>query len=264
MAQEPMYLQIAESIRQQIDSGEIQDGDQLPTELDLRTAHNASRNTIRDAIKRLAALGLVETRPGQGTFVTIKSDPWVTIMSGDPDPTKAKGSVDPESTSYLSAVAEEHRQVSKSTPRVELQRPPDPVRLRLRIGEDDQVIVRHEQRFSDDAPWSLLTSFYPMELVTKKGAGRLLSVDDIPEGTVRYLSTIGVRQSSYRDWITARAPDENEQKFFRISHSVTVFELYRTGFDQDKQPMRVTVSVFPADRNQFIYDVGDPPDPQYG
>lgn len=264
MAQQPMYLQIAESIRQQIDGGKLQDGDQLPTELDLRSAHNASRNTIRDAIKRLAALGLVETRPGQGTFVTIKSDPWVTIMSGDPNPANAKGSVDPESTSYLSAVAEEHRKVSKSKPKLELQKPPEPVRLRLRIGEEDEVIVRHEQRFSDGGPWSLLTSFYPMDLVTKKGASRLLSVDDIPEGTVQYLATVGVHQTSYRDWITARAPDEDEQKFFHIAHSVWVFALYRTGFDQDKQPMRVTVSIFPADRNQFIYDEGDPPEPKYG
>lgn len=264
MAQQPMYQQIADTIRRQIESGELPDGEQLPTELDLRSTFNASRNTIRDAIKRLATLGLVETRPGQGTFVTVKTDPWVTIMSGDPDPMKAKGSVDPESTSYLSAVAAEHRKVTKSTPRVELQkRIPLNIRLRLRIGEDDQVIIRHEQRFSDDTPWSLLTSYYPMDLINK-GATRLLSADDIPEGTVRYLATIGIHQRSYRDWITARAPDENEQIFFRISHSVTVFEVYRTGFDQNQEPIRVTVSIFPADRNQFIYDVGNPPDPQYG
>jgi hypothetical protein len=28
--------------------------------------------------------------------------------------------------------------------------------------------------------------------------------------------------------------------------------------------MRVTVTVFPTDRNQFIVDVGDVPEPQYG
>jgi GntR family transcriptional regulator len=61
----------------------------------------------------------------------------------------------------------------------------------------------------------------------------------------------------------ASNPDDSEQRFFRIQHSATVFVLYRTGFDQNKEPMRVTVSVFPADRNQFIYNAGDPPDPQY-
>ncbi|HEX6451234.1 MAG TPA: hypothetical protein VF060_17415, partial [Trebonia sp.] len=47
-----------------------------------------------------------------------------------------------------------------------------------------------------------------------------------------------------------------------IGHETTVFEIFRTAFDQDKVPMRVTVTVFPADRNQFIVNVGDDlPDP---
>jgi len=45
---------------------------------------------------------------------------------------------------------------------------------------------------------------------------------------------------------------------------VPMFEIFRTAFDQDKVPMRVTVTVFPTDRNQFIVNVGDDlPDPQY-
>jgi GntR family transcriptional regulator len=265
MAQQPMYQQIADTIQRQVAEGELERGQQLPTELELREMFNASRNTVRDAIKRLANLGLVETRPGQGTFVTAKVDPFVTILSGDPDPEKNKGSVDPESASYLSEVAEKHRKASRSKPRVEIQKPaPREVMLRLRISEEDQVIVRHEERFIDGIAWSLMTSFYPMKLVTQ-GATNLLIADDIPEGTVKYLAkALDLKQTSYRDWITGRAPDDNEQKFFDISHAASVFELYRTGFDQNGEPMRVTVSIFPIDRNQFIYDVGDPPDPQYG
>jgi hypothetical protein len=40
--------------------------------------------------------------------------------------------------------------------------------------------------------------------------------------------------------------------------------IFRTAFDQNKSPMRLTVTVFPADRNQFIANTGDDlPDPQY-
>ncbi len=70
-----------------------------------------------------------------------------------------------------------------------------------------------------------------------------------------------LNQVGYRDWITARTPDLNEQNFFRIQHDATVFEVFRTGFDQNRKPMRVTVMVFPADRNQFIVNVGDVPAP---
>ena len=40
--------------------------------------------------------------------------------------------------------------------------------------------------------------------------------------------------------------------------------MFRTGFDQTGTPLRVTVTVWPADRNQFIVNVGENlPAPQY-
>ena len=95
-----------------------------------------------------------------------------------------------------------------------------------------------------------------MDFVTR-GATRLLMAEDIMQGAVQYLGeTIGLIQVGYRDWITARRPDENEQEFFGLAHDATVFEIFRTGFDQNEKPMRVTVTVFPTDRNQFIVNVG--------
>ncbi len=258
MAQ-PMYQQIAEDLRTQIDSGAIARGSQLPTELELRERYDASRNTIRDAIKRLTGMGLVETKPGQGTFVTRKIDPFVTDLTADPKSGVGGG----EGATYLSQVSEDHREPKTTSPKVEAQIPPQEIARRLRLANDAQVISRHQQRFIDGIPWSLQTSFYPMDFLIK-GATRLLSAEDIVEGTVRYLaSTIGLKQIGYRDWITARSPDGNEQKFFGIGHDSTVFEIFRTAFDQHGTPMRVTVTVFPTDRNQFILNVGDVPDPRY-
>jgi GntR family transcriptional regulator len=42
---------------------------------------------------------------------------------------------------------------------------------------------------------------------------------------------------------------------------VAVFENFRTAFDQTGSPMRVTVTVFPTDRNQFVVEIGDVPQP---
>ncbi|MBO0802190.1 MAG: GntR family transcriptional regulator [Nocardiopsaceae bacterium] len=261
MAQQPMYQQIADTIRRQIEGGELARGARLPTELELRSAYNASRNTIRDAIKRLAALGLVETRPGQGTFVTVNVDPFVTTMSADPRSAAGGG----EGPSYLSAVSEAHRKPETTTPRVEVQIPPPEIQHRLRLPDDAQAVLRHQRRLIDDIPWSLQTSYYPMDFITK-GATDLLIAQDMQPGTITYLNKVlGVRQIGYRDWVTVRQPNENEQRFFNIAHDTAVFEIFRTAFDQNKSPMRVTVTVCPADRNQLIYDIGDDlPDPKYG
>jgi DNA-binding GntR family transcriptional regulator len=52
----PMYRQIAEDLREQIESEQLAPGAQLPTELELRERYGASRNTIRDAIRWLMNL----------------------------------------------------------------------------------------------------------------------------------------------------------------------------------------------------------------
>jgi GntR family transcriptional regulator len=258
MAQ-PMYQQIADDLRIKVETGELAAGSQLPTELDLRDGYEASRNTIRDAIKRLTSLGLVETRPGQGTFVVQKIDPFVTILTDS-----SKRGIVGEGAAYLSEVSESHRIARTTTPRVEIQVLSDEIARRLRVESGAQVISRHQQRFIDDIPWSLQTSYYPMEFVTSGKAPRLLIAEDMPDGVVSYLGeTMGVTQVGYRDWITARTPDSNEQSFFRITHDATVFEIFRTGFDETGTPLRLTVTVFPADRNQFIVNVGNAPDPQY-
>jgi GntR family transcriptional regulator len=256
---QPLYQKIAEDLENQIRADLLPEGSQLPTEDDLRTRYGASRNTVRDAVKRLTGKGLVETKPGQGTFVTKKGDPFVTRLTADP----AFGVGIGEGVTLLSDVTAGSRLPSMSKPKVEVQTAVAEVTNRLRVPRGTQLISRHQERFIGDQPWSLQTSFYPMEFALR-GAPLLLQSDDITEGAVAYLSAaIGLRQVGYRDWITARSPDSNEEAFFKISHDATVFEIFRTGFDQNGRPMRVTVTVFPTVQNQFIVNVGDLPDPRY-
>jgi GntR family transcriptional regulator len=246
----PMYRQIAEDLRGQIESGTLGPGQQLETELELRDRYNASRNTVRDAVKLLMNLGLVETRPGQGTYVVEKIAPFVTTLSGDPE----KG----DSLVYQFQVSQLGRKPSSSNVQVEIQKAKQGVAAELGLPEGSQVVSRHQQRFIDGRPWSLQTSFYPMGLALK-GADDLLVADNIEQGAVQYLAdTLGLRQKGYRDWITVRTPDSTEARFFNLSADgrVAVYEVFRTAFDQTGTPMRVTVTVFPTDRNQFIVENG--------
>jgi GntR family transcriptional regulator len=259
---DPMYRVIAEELRQEIETGRLAPASQLPTELELRDRFRASRNTIRDAVKSLVALGLVVTRPGQGTFVTERIDPFVTMLSADAETGFGGG----EGATYLSEVSRAHRKPSMSEPRVEIQLASGEIATRLQVDEGTQLISRHQRRTIDNMPWSMQTSFYPMQLVLD-GAPKLIQATSIPQGAVQYLQEmLGLKQIGYRDWITIRAPDANEMTFFRIPGDgrVPVFEIFRTAFDQSGNPLRVTVSVFPADRNQFIVDVGILPSPQLG
>lgn len=250
---EPKYRQIADDLRDKIESGELAAGAQLPTEGELMQQYEASRNTIREAIKQLVTPGLVETQAGQGTFVTEKPNPFVSTLTGDPRFGETK--------IYIDEVQRKGRQYSQTPPTVEVQRPTAAVGEALRIPEGGFVVSRHYKRFIDGTPWSLQTSFYPMSLV-EKGALRLIQPADIEEGAVEYVARqCGIKQASYRDSIAVRAPDENEIMFFRLPADgrISVFEIYRTAFDENGERIRLTISVYPADRNRFVFNVGDVP-----
>jgi len=256
-----MYRQIAEDLREQIESGGLQPGQQLRTELELREHYGASRNTVRDAIKWLTTLGLVETKPGQGTFVVRKIDPYVTNLTANPKVPTLYGEVD-DSAAGESVGKTKERVLLSTDPQVEIQKAPASVATQLQVTEGSQVISRHQRRYIDGTPYSLQTSFYPMGFVLK-GADRLIQADDIAVGTVKYLAdTLGLKQVGYSDWIKVRAPDANEAAFFNLPQDgrVGVFEVFRTAFDQTGTPMRLTMTVFPTDRNQFVVNVGGVPE----
>ncbi|MGH3274678.1 MAG: GntR family transcriptional regulator [Streptosporangiaceae bacterium] len=258
---DPLYRQIAEDLRRQIEADELPPGAQLRTEQELQDKYRASRNTVRDAIKLLITRGLVETRPGQGTFVVQSIVPFITNLTDDPR--SASGG---EGDTYTQEVTAKLRHPHSDLPQVGVQNADSAMASELRLDEGATVVSRHQQRFIDGTPWCLQTSFYPMHLV-EKGATRLLQAEDIADGTVAYLrKSLRIEQTSYRDILEVRAPDANESRFFRLPDDgrVSVIETRRTAFDESGSPIRVTVSVYPADRNQFAIEVGQvpPPTPQ--
>lgn len=253
MAQnQPMYRHIADDLRAKIGSGELQANAKLPTEGELSDDYNASRNTVREAIRRLTDEGLLESRPGQGTFVSRSIDPFVTVLTADAKTGFGGG----DNAAYLSEVRSNHREPSNSTPRVEVVTTSPEVAVLLGISPDAQVVSRSQDRSIDGVPWSRQASFYLMDFITK-GATELLMAKDIDVGAVKYLADeIGIRQTGYRDVITGRLATDEEQVFFGIGHNAAVFVHSRVAFDQDNNPMRLTVTIFPADRNQLIFNVG--------
>lgn len=67
---ERLYERIVGQIEERIVSGELKVGDRLPTERALCVQFGVSRTAVREAIKALTQRGLVDARPGSGTFVT--------------------------------------------------------------------------------------------------------------------------------------------------------------------------------------------------
>lgn len=65
---------VFEQLRARIFSGELAPGMRLPNERDLALAFGVNRSSVREAVRRLEFLELVDVRHGQGTFVREVSD----------------------------------------------------------------------------------------------------------------------------------------------------------------------------------------------
>ncbi|MEL7035903.1 MAG: phosphonate metabolism transcriptional regulator PhnF [Cyanobacteria bacterium J06592_8] len=65
----PVYAQIANELRQNINQGIYQVGDKLPTENQLSDRYGVNRHTVRRAIALLKSEGLLRVDQGRGTFV---------------------------------------------------------------------------------------------------------------------------------------------------------------------------------------------------
>src|SRR5947207_15458760 len=59
-----------ERIKEMIVSGELRPGDRLPKEADLATRLGLSRNSLREAVRALSLIRVLDVRHGDGTYVT--------------------------------------------------------------------------------------------------------------------------------------------------------------------------------------------------
>jgi len=261
---EPMYRQIAEDLRARIESGAIPPGAKLPTEGDLRVGYGAARNTVREAVKLLASRGLVQTRPGLGTFVTRHVEPFITTLAAAPLPGARESAAGVSEDEGFTGIRAQGRTPSASGPQVIVQPASDDIAMRLGIRPGAQVVGRRRERYIDGRPWSLRTSYYPFEFVTR-GATELVRAEALPGGASAFLEQrLGLVQVGYQEHIGVRPPMAGEAKFLELpddgrSSVLTVVRACYSAAGPELAPFRVRVTVLPADRVVLVINSGAVP-----
>jgi GntR family transcriptional regulator, transcriptional repressor for pyruvate dehydrogenase complex len=64
-----VYLEVVKQLRDMITSVGLKTGDKIPSERELSERLNFGRSSVREALRALELLGLIETRRGEGTFI---------------------------------------------------------------------------------------------------------------------------------------------------------------------------------------------------
>jgi len=144
----PLYQIVAESISQQVISGELKANQRLPSESELCRIYSVGRNTIRRAISELVNQGVLRTVPGVGTFV----------VDNRLDKT----------AEYLFGFSQEMRMLAKEVTSEVLEAKiisADPFlsrRLQIQLGAE--VVFLYRIRFMDDEPTAIERSYLPHTL----------------------------------------------------------------------------------------------------
>ena len=244
------YQEIADTLRDQIDSGALRPGEQLPSEPDLVKTFDASRNTVRLAIALLTNQGLVVTRQGLGTFVNEPAVPFTALLSRVRAQPAGQGapSIHPQ-VSNVDAEAETSRLMVEKAPASAS------VADKLGISPGELVVVRRRNGTIGGVPWMMMASYFPLDVA----AGTPLEqAGDIDGGSIKLLAELGHPQLGFVDEIGARMPNGREFAFFGLSTGTPVLVVNRTAYSDDR-PIRLTRYIYRGDRVRLTHEVGGVP-----
>ena len=240
---------IAEAIRNQIESGELTPGAQLPSERDLAAAYGTARNTAREAVRILADAGLVITDHGKGSFVR----PQVQLIRLGNDRYSPRHR-DTGLSPFLLECAKQGKTGRFEVLSIDRMQPPPEVAERLAVSARTKSVLRRENVFyADDDPVNRVTTYIPWTIA--KGTGLLK--DEVPHqfGIHGILEDRGHVMTRLREEVSARMPRPEETRLLRLRPGVPVLDVWHTSIDEKGEPYELTRFVMRGDMTGLLYDV---------
>ncbi len=245
------YERIVDELRAEILTGRRAAGERLPSEHELADHYRTSRPTVRRAVARLKAEGLVVTSQGRGAFVRPKPHVRLLITGGNYRRHRALGLPGFNAQALEQGQAPEQQLLEVATVSA-----PTEVAIRLGVEDAAPVVVRRRVFLADGGPVALCDSYYPIELAdgtpiaqARKIRGGVHAIIEDPSGPIRR------RIARSIDDLVSRMPTPQEAASLRLPQGVPITRVLRTVLDIDDKPVEVQETIAAADRHEFRYEV---------
>lgn len=236
----PLYYQLAEWIKEQIQTGELTPEAQLSSERELSEEFKVSRMTVRQAIGFLVNQGVLTVKKGVGTFV-------------------AKPKLDHDILHLLSFSEEMTRQGGKVVSRIMEQSlciPLPSVARELRIQPDTLVFKIVRLRMSGDTPLLLESSFIPAALCP--------GLEDIELSSTSLYAVLeqeyGLSIKKADQTLEAVTANEYESALFGIKQGTAMVLVEGVAYLVREQPVEYFKAVYRGDRFKFRLQSQQDPD----
>jgi len=222
----PLYVQLKDRLEQNVIDG-VYSG-KIPSEREIMDEFYVSRSTVRQAIGGLVKEGVLETRPGRGTFVSLKPmDDWL-------------GSISNTSETL-------HRMGLRPSARV-VREEMIPLAPHLqKITGLTEAYHLQRIRYADEIPAGIENNYYPEDIGKK-----LASYDLNNVALYNFLeSELGITLKEAEQIIRAATARKEDAKLLQISESAPVLHVNRRLVNSRNEFVTYQQSVYRADMYSF-------------
>lgn len=227
--QKPRYLIVIEQIREKINNGELEPGEQLPSETALAKALGVSRNTLREALRILEEENIVIRKHGIGTFVN-----RVPVFQGGIEELfsiteliEREGKI-PGTEILFTGYVEPHRDDVEE----------------LELEEDEQVFLVKRVRTADEVPLVYCIDKVPDSILHK---GYKLREESI----FNSLRDAGIVINHAESKINTIAYHDEISKIMNCDQHTPLLVLRQVHFDESNRPVLYSINYFRSDQITF-------------
>ncbi|MFI8528253.1 GntR family transcriptional regulator [Promicromonospora sukumoe] len=214
----PRHEQVAAELREQILTGDLTPGAQLPSTAQLMGRFDAANATIQRALKSLKDEGFLNSRVGKGVYV--RNQPPLVIDTG----------------AYLPPDGSFSYQLLD----VETLGPPADVAAALGLADGEEAVRRRRILLHDGQPLELSASYYPTDIAANTA---LSKPGKIKGGAPRVLAGLGLPQRAFVDRVSARPPTRDEVEMLDLPVRTPVIRQLRVVLSDDDRPVEASVLV---------------------
>jgi Transcriptional regulators len=241
----PRYYRIYRLLRQAIEEQQFSSGEAMPGENALAERYGVSRLTIRRSLELLQQEGLIERRQGAGTYVSqaaLRSKP----LRADFKKLQA----------HISEMGTSTRVQLLS---FQYELPNAEVKTRLELGSNQKVQKAVRVRYTDQGPFSYLTTYVPESI------GRRYSAEDLERHAIQDLfHRLGIAPASADQSITAILADVHHAETLGVSAGSALLCIKRCVRDADGHPIEYLIAAYNPERFEYRMDLAHVAGDQHG
>lgn len=240
-----LHERIAADLRDEIMSGELPPGGNLPSTQQLKDRFDASNATVQKALQLLKGEGLAVGRPGSA--VTVREHRQRTIR-----PASFMAPAEP-GRPYRWIVESAKRGVRGSSRLLKVGevRPPADVAAAMNIAKAGTALLRSQVLLFDDEPVELVKSYYPLDIA--QGTA-MMEHRRIRGGTPTLLAELGYPPRRCVDQVSARVPTQEQYAALEMPSDLPVLRTFRVVYSDGDRPIEASVMAKAGHLYELEYD----------